>query len=62
MRPDNSFLLTKFTDAGFRNIKYFPTSTPTPPAIAIEQIKLETEGWEQDHSVPEPVEPSSKKS
>lgn len=31
-------------------------------AIAIEQIKLENEDWERDHSVPEPVEPSSKKS
>jgi phage tail-like protein len=31
-------------------------------AIAIEQIKLENEGWERDHSVKEPVEPSSKKS
>jgi hypothetical protein len=28
----------------------------------MEQIKLENEGWERDHSVPEPVEPSSKKS
>jgi phage tail-like protein len=31
-------------------------------AIAIEQIKLENEGWERDQSVKEPVEPSSKKS
>jgi phage tail-like protein len=31
-------------------------------AIAIEQITLENEGWERDHSVKEPVEPSSKKS
>jgi phage tail-like protein len=31
-------------------------------AIAIEQIKLENEGWERDHSVKEPVEPSFKKS
>jgi phage tail-like protein len=31
-------------------------------AIAIEQIKLENEGWERDRSVKEPVEPSSKKS
>jgi phage tail-like protein len=31
-------------------------------AIAIEQIKLESEGWERDHSVKEPVEPASKKS
>jgi phage tail-like protein len=31
-------------------------------AVAIEQIKLENEGWERDHSVKEPVEPSFKKS
>src|SRR5439155_17520167 len=31
-------------------------------AIAIEQVKLENEGWERDHSVPEPVEPASKNS
>jgi len=31
-------------------------------AIAIEEIKLENEGWERDHSVKEPVEPSFKKS
>jgi phage tail-like protein len=31
-------------------------------AVAIEHLKLENEGWERDHSVPEPVEPSSKKS
>ena len=31
-------------------------------AIAIEHIQLENEGWERDQSVPEPVEPSSKKS
>jgi phage tail-like protein len=31
-------------------------------AVAIEQIKLENEGWERDQSVTEPVEPSSKKS
>jgi phage tail-like protein len=30
-------------------------------AIAIEQIKLENEGWERDKSVKEPVESSSKK-
>src|SRR5947208_13509167 len=30
-------------------------------AVAIEQIKLENEGWERDNSVKEPVEPSSKK-
>jgi phage tail-like protein len=30
--------------------------------IAIEQIKLENEGWERDQSVTEPVEPFSKKS
>ena len=30
-------------------------------AIAIEQLKLENEGWERDHSVPEPVEPKFKK-
>jgi phage tail-like protein len=27
-------------------------------AVAIERIKLENEGWERDHSVPEPPEPS----
>jgi phage tail-like protein len=27
-------------------------------AVAIEQITLENEGWERDHSVTEPVEPS----
>jgi len=27
-------------------------------AIAIEQIKLESEGWERDRSVKEPIEPS----
>ena len=26
-------------------------------AIAIEQLKLENEGWERDHSVAEPAEP-----
>ncbi len=31
-------------------------------AIAIEQIKLENEGWERDRSVKEPIEPSLKKS
>jgi hypothetical protein len=31
-------------------------------AIAIEQIRLENEGWERDHSVVEPIEPKSKKS
>jgi phage tail-like protein len=30
-------------------------------AIAIEQIKLENEGWERDSSIKEPVEASSKK-
>jgi len=30
-------------------------------AIAIEQLKLENEGWERDRSVPEPAEPKSKK-
>ena len=30
-------------------------------AVAIEQIKLENEGWERDKSIKEPVEPSSKK-
>jgi len=27
-------------------------------AVAIERIKLENEGWERDHEVPEPSEPS----
>jgi len=31
-------------------------------AIAIEQLKLENEGWERDQSVTEPVESKSKKS
>jgi phage tail-like protein len=31
-------------------------------AVAIEHITLENEGWERDHSVKEPVEPSFKKS
>ena len=30
-------------------------------AIAIEQLKLENEGWERDRSVPERAEPKSKK-
>jgi phage tail-like protein len=31
-------------------------------AVAIEHITLENEGWERDHSVKEPIEPSFKKS
>ena len=31
-------------------------------AVAIEFITLENEGWERDHSIKEPVEPSFKKS
>jgi phage tail-like protein len=31
-------------------------------AVAIEHIILENEGWERDHSVKEPIEPSFKKS
>jgi phage tail-like protein len=30
-------------------------------AIAIEQLKLENEGWERDQSVTEPIEPKLKK-
>jgi len=28
-------------------------------AVAIEHIKIENEGWERDHDVPEPMEPGS---
>ena len=60
MRPDNSSSPTRFTAAGLQNIKYFPTFA-NANAIAIEQLKLENEGWERDQSVREPVEPSSRK-
>jgi phage tail-like protein len=36
----------------------FPDGDANANAIAIQHIKLENEGWEQDNSVPEPAEPS----
>ena len=63
-----------FNEAGQKVISYrvfrcwvseyqaLPDLDANTSAVAIDHIKLENEGWERDHSVPEPVEPSSKKS
>ncbi len=39
-----------------------PNLDANASAVAIEQIRLENEGWERDTSVVEPVEPSTSKS
>jgi len=38
-----------------------PNLDANASAVAIEHLKLENEGWERDHGVPEPAEPSFSK-
>ena len=38
-----------------------PNLDANTSAVAIENLKLENEGWERDHSVTEPAEPSFNK-
>ena len=64
-------LIDVFNEAGQKILSYkvlrcwvseyqaLPDLDANSTAVAIEQIKLENEGWERDTSVPEPKEPST---
>jgi len=64
-------LLDVYTEAGQLALRYkvyrcwvseyqaLPDLDAAANAVAIEHIKIENEGWERDHDVPEPMEPGS---